>query len=99
MQLDQLPGQVIEGTVVEVARRDAEATAAAAAERADLAPLLAGLVPAGPAATHYEVRVEFEMPHQELVIGGRGEAKIAAERVTLARRMLRWLSRTFRLPV
>lgn len=99
MQLDQLPGQVVEGTVVEVARRDAEATAATSSERADLTPLLAGVVPAGPATTHYEVRVDFELPNQALVIGGRGEAKIAAERVTLARRMLRWLSRTFRLPV
>jgi putative peptide zinc metalloprotease protein len=98
MQLDQMPGRVIEGTVVEVARRDAEA-ATAASGRADLAPLMAGVVPAGPATTHYEARVEFEMPEQELVIGGRGEAKIAAEQVTLARRMLRWLSRTFRLPV
>jgi hypothetical protein len=39
------------------------------------------------------------MPDQGLVIGGRGEAKIAAQQVTLARRMLRWLGRTFRLPV
>jgi putative peptide zinc metalloprotease protein len=99
MQLDELPGQVIEGTVVEVARRDAEATAAAASLRADLAPLLTGLVPAGSSATHYEVRVAFDTPTQKLVIGGRGEAKIAAQEVTLARRMLRWFSRTFRLPV
>ena len=98
LQLAQLPGQVIEGTVAEVARRDAEATAATTAERADLSPLMAGLVAAGPATTHYEVRVEFAMPDQPLVIGGRGEAKIAAERVTLARRMLRWFSQTFRLP-
>jgi hypothetical protein len=37
-------------------------------------------------------------PPQDLAIGGRGQAKIAAERITLARWIMRYLGQTFRLP-
>lgn len=99
LRLEQLPGQVLEGTVVDVARRDSQAVDGATTGRADLAPLLAGLVPPAEAGTHYEARVRFDAPLQDLLIGGRGEAKISAERITLARRIWRWLARTFRLPM
>jgi hypothetical protein len=33
------------------------------------------------------------------VIGGRGEAKVATERITLGRRILRFFAQTFRLPM
>ena len=36
---------------------------------------------------------------QPLVIGGRGEAKVAAERITLARSICAFLGQTFRLPM
>ena len=38
-------------------------------------------------------------PRPGLIIGGRGEAKVATERVTLARRITRYLAQTFRLPI
>jgi hypothetical protein len=38
------------------------------------------------------------LPEVPLTIGGRGQAKIAAERITLARWILRYLAQTFRLP-
>ena len=54
----------------------------------------------GTKGADYEVRVRLDdAPRPELVIGGRGEAKVATERVTLARRISRYLAQTFRLPI
>jgi putative peptide zinc metalloprotease protein len=99
MALDGLPGRIVEGHIVDVARHQATDTASASAARADLAPLFAGLVAPGRPAAHYQVRVEFEQPREQFIIGGRGEGKIAAERITLARRIWRYLAQTFRLPM
>jgi hypothetical protein len=55
--------------------------------------------PGGRYAAHYEARVRFDAPSQPLVIGGRGDAKVAAERITLARSILRIIGQTFRLPM
>ncbi len=66
----------------------------------DLTTLRAGLVSPGHEGAHYEVRVRLDdAPRPDLVIGGRGEAKVATERVTLARRISRYLAQTFRLPI
>jgi hypothetical protein len=49
---------------------------------------------------HYEVRVRLDDPAVEsLVIGGRGDAKVATERITLGRRVWRAVAQTFRLPI
>jgi hypothetical protein len=99
LRIDQLPGQVIPGEVVEVARREVPNDPTAGGQ-ADLAALSAGLVPpGGRSAAYYPVRVRFAPPQQPLVIGGRGQAKVAAERITLARSIVRFLGRTFRLPM
>jgi putative peptide zinc metalloprotease protein len=98
LRLDQLPRQVLTGQVTDVARRDPQPADSAKAARADLAPLFAGLVPPGREAVHYQVNVKLDAPSQGLAIGGRGEAKIAAERITLARWIARFLAQTFRLP-
>jgi len=98
LQLEQLPGQVIDGTVAEVARHEARDLESDAA-RSDLTTLFAGLIAAGEGRAYYRVEVRFSAPEQSLVWGGRGVAKIAAERVTVARRILRFLGRTFRLPM
>jgi putative peptide zinc metalloprotease protein len=97
VRLDQLPGQVLVGTVADVARRDAESGNSASAAD-DLAPLFAGLAPPGRADVHYQAHVRLTLPEVPLTIGGRGQAKIAAERITLARWILRYLAQTFRLP-
>jgi hypothetical protein len=100
VRIDQLPRQVIEGEVVEVARHETAASEHMQAARADLSPLFAGLIAPGHEGAHYEVRVKFDGPTAPgLVIGGRGEAKVATERVTLARRIWRSIAQTFRLPI
>ena len=87
---------MIDGEVVEVARHETGDKEPSKAARADLSPLLAGLVPPGREGAHYEVRVRFDdVATPELVIGGRGEAKVATEQITLARRLWRCSRRRF----
>jgi hypothetical protein len=58
------------------------------------------LIAPGHEGAHYEVRVRFDAASAPaLVIGGRGEAKVATERVTLARRLWRLVVQTFRVPI
>jgi len=97
LRIDQLPGRVVKGEVFDVSRHEVRDEESAA--RADLMPLFAGLRPPGRYSTIYQVSVQFELPDQPLVIGGRGDAKIAAERITLARRIARFFAQTFRLPM
>jgi multidrug resistance efflux pump len=98
-RLDQLPGQVIDGEVIDVSRHDVGA-AENADGPADLDALYAGIVPPGQHGAFYQARVRFDLPpEQSLVIGGRGEAKVTAERITVARRIWRYFAQTFRLPM
>ncbi|HEY4235609.1 MAG TPA: site-2 protease family protein, partial [Lacipirellulaceae bacterium] len=98
LRLDQLPGQILSGEVIDVARRDPQPADSAKVARADLASLFADLLPQGEDSVHYQVRVRLESPPPGLAIGGRGQAKIYAERITLARWIMRYLAQTFRLP-
>ncbi len=99
LQIDELPGQVLDGEVVEVSRHELDDADQSKVGRADLSPLLTGLVAPGRDEVRYEVRVSFRAPGHPLVIGGRGQAKITAERITLGQRILRYLAQTFRLPM
>ncbi len=47
LRIDEIPGRILTGEVVEVARHETEASDQSRAARADLAPLLAGLVAPG----------------------------------------------------
>ena len=38
-------------------------------------------------------------PESFLVIGGRGDAKVTAERITVGKRLYRYFAQTFRLPM
>jgi putative peptide zinc metalloprotease protein len=97
LRLEQLPGEVIEGEVVDISRVDLRAEDAAAS--GDLDALLAGAVAPEQIGPLYQARVRFDERPEALVIGGRGEAKVAAERITVARLILRYLAQTFRLPL
>jgi hypothetical protein len=98
LTLDQAPGEILTGQVLDVARHDAETSGTTATARADLAQLFKGLTPPGRSDKHYQVRVQLDDAPHALAIGGRGQAKIAAERITLARWLLRYFAQTFRLP-
>jgi putative peptide zinc metalloprotease protein len=96
--LEQSPGQILSGNVLDVARHDAERAGSTMNARADLASLFTGLTPPGRSDRYYQVRVKLEPADHSLAIGGRGEAKIAAERITFARWLARYFAQTFRLP-
>lgn len=98
LTLEQLPGTILTGEVLDIARHEVESSNNAATARADLAQLFAGLTPEGRGDKHYQVRVRLDDAEQPLAIGGRGDAKIAAERITFARWIARYISQTFRLP-
>lgn len=98
LTLDQAPGEILTGEVLDVARHDAETSDTSATARADLAQLFTGLTPPGRSDKHYQVRVQLDATPHALAIGGRGQAKIDAERITLARWLLRYFAQTFRLP-
>lgn len=99
LQFDQLPGHVLAGQVVDVSRRELDGLDTAPHASSDLASLFSGAIPAGTQGAHYEARVLFAAPAQPLIMGGRGQAKVAAERITLARRIVRFLGQQFRLPI
>lgn len=98
LTLDQAPGKILTGEVLDVARHDAESSNTTATARADLAQLFTGLTPPGRSDKHYQVRVQLDDAPPALSIGGRGQAKIAAQRITFARWLLRYFAQTFRLP-
>jgi putative peptide zinc metalloprotease protein len=99
LRLDQLPGQIIEGELIDVARHEAQSSDQGPANGADLDSLYAGVMPKEHTGAVYQARVRFDARPESLIIGGRGTAKVAAERITLARLIARYLAQTFRLPV
>jgi putative peptide zinc metalloprotease protein len=113
LRIDELPRQVIEGEVTEVARHELGDLEDLKARQADLSPLLVGLVPPGRTGAHYEALVKFGEERERsdsessllaprsssLVIGGRGDAKVTAERITIGRLIYRYFAQTFQLPM
>jgi putative peptide zinc metalloprotease protein len=111
LRIDELPGQVIEGEVVEVARHELDDIENVKMRQADLSPLLVGLVAPGRSGPLYEARVRISVERgaesresegssaASLIIGGRGDAKVTAERITVGKRLYRYVAQTFRLPM
>jgi len=96
IQLDQRTGQPLSGTIREIAEIDLKITPA------ELLP--AGTLPTRPdesglyrpVGTVYQARVELEQADTPLVIGEAGSAKVYTAPLSLARRISRYFSRTFR---
>ncbi len=118
LRIDELPGQVVEGEVVDVARHELADIENLQRRQADLSPLMTGLMPAGQSGAVYEVRLRLSGERggkgrergagsgepegaaaSSLIVGGRGNGKIAAERITIGRQIYRYLAQTFRLPM
>jgi len=96
LKLDALPGCILAGTVVAVAKMDLKVPPRELTVRSDL-PVRRD--PAGtvrPATTSYEARVAINDCPPGLPVGARGEARILATPQSLGKRLLRWLSRVFR---
>lgn len=97
LRFGQLPGQILEGTLKEIAELDL-----------DVAPpelIAAGEVPVTTdrsggqrlLSTYYQGRVLFaESPSSRLLRGGAGRARVEVDPQSLLDRLLRYLGRTFR---
>jgi putative peptide zinc metalloprotease protein len=96
VQLEQSPGRELTGTIREVAELDLQVTPP------ELLP--AGSVPTRadesgvqrPVNTAYQARVALDKEDTAILIGQAGQAKISTAPMSLARRIGRYLSHTFR---
>jgi len=96
VQLDELPGDVLEGTIVEIARTDLKVVPRELATGEDL-PVRPGQngVPR-PLETSYQARVSLQPHAYHLLTGARGRAKIFTDPRPLYERWYRYLRRTFK---
>jgi hypothetical protein len=97
LKLDALPGRVLEGTIVELAKTDLKIAPRELAAKSDLA---VRRDPSGiprPATTSYQARVTMTECPPGLLPGARGRAKILAAPQSLGARLHRALSQLFRL--
>ncbi len=95
LRLDTLPGKVLEGTIVEVAQKDAKVAPRELAT-VDLPVRVSRDGVARPVDAAYQARVSLDEHDYHLPIGSRGKAKVVVQPQPLGRRLFRYLSRTFR---
>jgi putative peptide zinc metalloprotease protein len=96
VQLDQSPDRVLSGTILEIAEIDLKVTPT------ELLP--EGIVPTRqdesgvprPVSTMYQARVSLSGAESSVLIGQAGRAKIYTAPLSIARRLSRYLSHTFR---
>ncbi len=96
LQLDELPGEFLEGTIDRVAETDSHVVSREL--------VIAGQTPATldadghvrPQSTSYHARVQLDPHDARLLLGTTGEAKIRVHHLSLGSRIYRYLSRTFR---
>lgn len=89
--------QTLQGTIGEIAQRDLQVAPAnlAAAGRLAVRPDVSGRT--RPATTSYQVRVALDRTPPDLLPGATGLARIELPPQSLARRLLRYASHTFRV--
>lgn len=93
--LPALPGTILTGTLEEVAEVDVEDVPAVLAESGRLPTRLDSTGRKRPVETLYQARIRLEASEQPVVIHACGRAKILVAPQSLARRMYRFLRRTF----
>lgn len=97
LRLDERPGEILTGTVREVAAIDLKVTPRELVQHEDLPTRMDEQGRPELVSTSYQARVELD-PHEAMLLGGTtGTAKIESAPQSLAARLSRYLSRTFRL--
>ena len=99
IQLDQVPGKFLEGTIEEISAVDAESLSPELAARGLLPTVRDPSGAAGedrPLGASFEARVTLAPHDATLLSRATGRAKIRVEPQSLARRLYRYLGRTFR---
>ena len=95
MQLDELPGRILGGTVTEIAKTDLKVAPRELAAGRDLPVRVDEEGIPRPVETSYHARVMLDEHDHNLLTGTRGRAKILADSQPLAWRLYRYLGRTF----
>lgn len=93
--LDHLPGETLQGEVVEIASLDLEVMPRELAAAGDLPGKSDGQGLSRPLATWYQARVHLAGNPEHLVARMHGRAKISVASQTLGARIARWLKQTF----
>ncbi|NUQ65725.1 MAG: HlyD family efflux transporter periplasmic adaptor subunit [Pirellulales bacterium] len=96
LELDELPGAVLRGTLVELAKIDLKVAPRELAGRSDLPVRVDQQGLPRPAETSYQARVALDGHDIPLRIGTRGRARILAHPQPLGLRWYRTLARVFR---
>jgi len=96
LKLDELPGRVLGGTITEIAKTDLKVAPRELAAGEELAVRVDDEGISRPVETSYQARVALDDCDVRLLTGTGGRAKILAEPQSLARRLYRYLGRTFR---
>jgi putative peptide zinc metalloprotease protein len=98
LQVDEAPGRVLAGTIVELANLDLKVVPRELAKGSEVPLRLDEQGVPHPLATSYQARIVLEGPPDiRLLPGTRGRAKIAAEPQSLAQRFCRFLQQTFNM--
>ncbi len=96
LQVDEAPGQVLAGTIVELANLDLKIVPRELAKGSDVPVRLDDKGIPRPLSTSYQARVELDDRAATMLLPGtRGRAKIAVEPQSLAQRLYRFLQQTF----
>jgi hypothetical protein len=96
LALAQHRESILEGEVVEVARR--QTNTVVSENDLPLARLFENRLPVDPGRAYYQVRVRIEDPPSRLLAATRGVAKISVGQITWAQRLARTCARIFRYP-
>jgi putative peptide zinc metalloprotease protein len=96
LQVDEAPGRIVAGTIVELADLDLKVVPRELAQGSEIPLRVDEKGVPHPLAASYQARVVLdEPPGAPLLPGTRGRAKIVVEPQSLARRLYRFLQRTF----
>ncbi|OHB83409.1 MAG: hypothetical protein A2V98_06430 [Planctomycetes bacterium RBG_16_64_12] len=96
MQLDELPGRILGGTIAEIASTDLKVAPRELATGRELPIRVDEEGVPRPVKTSYQARVTLDDHNHDLLTGTRGRAKILVDAQPLFWRLYRFLGRTFR---
>ncbi len=95
MQCDEVPGGVLEGSIIEIAKIDLKVAPRELAADRQLPVRVDSEGLPRPTETSYQARVALDRYLPGLLTGGRGWAKIAVSPQPLGQRLVRYLEQTF----
>ncbi len=90
MQLDEMPGRVLHGTIVELAKTDLKIAPRELTQQSDLVIHFDREGVPRPVANSYQARVVLDEGDHRLLVGTRGRAKILVDPQPVALRLYRW---------